>query len=397
MNDAIFSPVTINAKTAVNRIVIQPVETNTADKSGAPTQTTLSRYQSLAKGGAGLIHIESVDFVAESQARTNRLLMNPDNLSKFRALVSAMRNENPDILIIVQLSHGGGLGDSTLSDVVTVLPEGRSASRTLSVGEIDILKQTIVDAARMAREAGVDGIDFKQAHGFLGGEFIQPMNTREDQYGGSFENRTRFFRELMKQLRSELGPDFIIGTRISPYEGIPGGFGTDGPDEVIESLAEPRKFARLCENSGCDFINVSAGHASGNLEILMPTPGFPEGVFRHFGFTRQIKEAVTIPVIGSGYSYLRDGENNLPGDASRKSFSYFANKNIKDNNCDMVGIGRQSIADSAFPEKLEKGNEPDIHWCTACMGCGILLGNHKKVGCVAYDEMYKKVFKSLEI
>lgn len=209
-----------------------------------------------------MIHIESVDFVAESQARTNRLLINPDNLHKFKALISAMRNGNSDILIIVQLSHGGCLGDSTLSDVVTVLPEACSASRTLILEEIDILKQTIVDAARMVREAGADGIDFKQAHGFLGGEFIQPMNTREDQYGGSFENRIRFFRELMKQLRADLGPDFIIGTRISPYEEIPGGFGTDGPDEVIESLAEPKEFARLCERSGCDFINVSAGYVS---------------------------------------------------------------------------------------------------------------------------------------
>jgi len=395
MNNAIFRPITINTKTATNRIVVQPAETNNADENGAPTQLTIERYKNLAIGGAGLVHIESVDFVPESQARTNRLLISPSNLSRFKELVASMRHENPDVLIIIQLSHGGCLGAGELAEVVTILPKGCEASRTLSTKEISILRQTIVDAALLVREAGADGIDFKQAHGFLGGEFIQPMNTRTDQYGGSFENRTRFFCEVMEQLRLKVGPDFIIGTRISPYEGIPGGFGTGGPAEVIENFTEPREFAMLCEKMGCDFINVSAGHASGNLEILMPTSTFPEGVFRHFGFARQIKEAISIPVIGSGYSYLRDGKNDLPGERSKKSFVYFAQKNIEDGNCDMVGIGRQSFADPAFPEKLKSGNESSINWCTTCMGCGILLGNQKQVGCTVYDETYKKVFESL--
>ena len=90
-----------------------------------------------------------------------------------------------------------------------------------------------------------------------------------------------------------------------------GTFGTAGPEDVIEDLSEPIAFAKLMEKSGIDFINVSAGSAAGNLELRMPTVAYPEGVYRHFGWTRIIKSAVSIPVIGSGYSRLKNGDDSL--------------------------------------------------------------------------------------
>ena len=215
-------------------------------------------------------------------------------------------------------------------------------------------------------------------------------------YGGSFDNRTRFFREIFSAVKEKSRSDFLIGTRISPYEGIPGGCGTAGAEDVIEDLTEMKQFASLLEQMGVDFINVSAGYAAANLEILLPTAVFPEGVFRHFTWTKEIKNQVSIPVIGSGYSHPRDGKNNLTGDdREKKSLLWFAGKNLEDGAVDLIGIGRQSIADPHFVEKVRRGKAEEINWCDTCSGCGILLGNNKKIGCTKYDPEFSQILKSL--
>jgi len=107
-----------------------------------------------------------------------------------------------------------------------------------------------------------------------------------------------------------------------------------------------------------------------------------------------VKHLVEIPVIGSGYSYLRDGKNDLKEpNSSKKSFLYYAEKNLKDNNVDLVGIGRQSLADPVFARKILSGDVDKISFCTACGGCSILLRSQKEVGCTVYDKHYKKVLK----
>ena len=179
-----------------------------------------------------------------------------------------------------QLSHAGRLSDPAFKPAFTVYDTGDPKVRVISTQEVVDTREEFVASARRAHEAGADGVDFKQAHGFIGDDFLHPANIRPDQYGGSWENRTRFFRETIARMREAIkDPSFLIGSRISPYEGIPGGFGTSGPDDMIEDLSEPIAFAKLMEKEGIDFINVSAGFASANLEILMPTSTYPEGVW----------------------------------------------------------------------------------------------------------------------
>ena len=95
--------------------------------------------------------------------------------------------------------------------------------------------------------------------------------------------------------------------------------------------------------------------------------------------------------MGSAYSYLRHGKNKLPGDvAEKKSLLYWAPKNIQDGHVDMVGIGRQSLADPLFAKKVLAGEIDDIDFCTACGGCSILLGSQSRVGCAVYRKFYKE-------
>ena len=391
------SPIRIGNKLAPNRIVIHPVEGNNGDSSGNPTERTIERYRKLAEGGAGVIFSEALTISYTSRARKNQLLIAEKTAKGLERLVKAVREVNGKSLFLFQLDHAGRLGDALLSKVVSIYQTGEPRIHVLTEDEIEEIGSTFVKAAVIASHAGVDGIDIKHAHGFLCGEMLRPANARADRFGGSFENRTRFVREMARKMRAAVGDSFLLGVRVSAYEGIPGGLGTAGPAEVIEDLRELIALSKMIEEIGMNYVSVSAGSADANLEILLPTDKYPEGTFRHFGWTKAVKRAVGIPVIGSGYSYLRDGKNNLKEpDPSRKSFIYWAEKNLRDGNVDLVGIGRQSLADPLFPKKILSDEIHLVNFCTACGGCGILLGAQEEAGCTVYDDYYGKLLRRIK-
>ena len=385
----------IGTKIAPSRIVYQPTESNNCEKNGMPTKSTFKKYEEIAYGAPGIIHIESIDVTRETQARSNRMVLVEETLPGFKELVSRIRKINSDSLIIFQLSHAGRLSDPVFKPPVAVYSRFGESLPILTTEEVRQARDEFVSCAVLAWKAGADGVDFKQAHGFLGDDFLHPANNRNDQYGGSFENRTRFFRETYAQMRNKIpDSDFLIGSRISPFEGIPGGCGTLDVDGIVEDLTEMKKFVKIMEKDGLNFINVSAGYAAANLELLLPSDQYPEGVPRLFGWTRIIKEAVGIPVIGSGYSYLRDGINNLYGnDPQKKSLVYYAEKNIEKGYVDLIGIGRQSIADPLFAKKILEHRMDEIQWCQTCGGCGALLGNNKPIGCTVYEPEFTRILE----
>ena len=390
------SPIRIGRKTAPNRIVNQPMECNDADAVGNPTDLTFRRYRKLAEGGAGIIVVESLTITYESRARENQLKISEETVKNLERLVREMRNVNPESLILFQINHSGGVSGPAFSKVVSPYP-GDPNAHLLTAEEIEGIGLLFARAAVLAKQAGADGVDFKHCHGYLCGEMIRPANTRRDRFGGNFENRTRFFRETAEKIKKLVGrDDFLIGARYSIYEAIPGGFGTAGPAEVMEDLAEPLAFAKMVEAIGMDYVNVSAGIPAITPEVVRPTKNYPEGVYRHFGFAKAVKALVKIPVIGSGYSYLRDGKNDLKEpDPSKKSFTYWAEKNLRDGNVDMVGIGRQSLADPLFAKKIVSGNIDQVNFCTACSGCSVLLRSQATVGCAVYDDYYRKVLREV--
>jgi 2,4-dienoyl-CoA reductase-like NADH-dependent reductase (Old Yellow Enzyme family) len=396
MNSEILSsPLKIGNKTAPNRIVNQPMEGNDGDASGNPTELTLRRYRNLAEGGAGIIVIESLTLTYESRARKNQLKISEENAKGLERLVKEMKELNGKSLVLFQINHSGRISGAAFSKVVSLYPTGDPNIHLLTEEEIEGIGEKFVKASVIAKQVGADGIDFKHCHGYLCGEMLRPANIRQDRFGGSFENRTRFFRETTGKIKQAVGEDnFLLGVRYSVYEGIPGGLGTSGPEEVTEELFEPLRFAKMIEELGMNYINVSAGIPAITPEIVRPTKNYPEGVYRHFGWAKAVKYLVKIPVIGSGYSYLRDGKNNLKEpNLSKKSFLYYAEKNLKDGYVDLVGIGRQSLADPLFAKKILCGDVDKVNFCTACGGCSILLKSQKEVGCTVYNKYYKNVLK----
>ena len=396
--EMLSKPLPVGKKVAPNRIVNQPMECNDGDASGNPTELTLRRYRNLAEGGAGMIFVESLTFTYESRARNNQLKISEKNAKGLERLVKEMKEVNGKPLILFQINHSGRISGEAFSKVVSLYPTGDPNIHLLSEEEIEEIGEKFVKASVIAKQVGADGIDFKHCHGYLCGEMLRPANIRQDRFGGSFENRTRFFRETAGKIKEAVGGDnFLLGVRFSFYEGIPGGFGTSGFEEVAEDFFEPLRFAKMVEELGMDYINVSAGIPAITPEIVRPTSHYPEGVYRHFGWAKAVRNLVKIPVIGSGYSYLRDGKNGLKEpNSSKKSFLYYAEKNLKDGHVDLVGIGRQSLADPLFAKKILSGDVDKVNFCTACGGCSVLLRVQKQVGCTVYNKYYKEIWRQMK-
>ena len=392
----ISSPIPIGNKTAPNRIVFQPMECNDADSSGDPSDLSINRYRRFAEGGAGIIFSESLTLTTESRARKSQMAITEKNAEGLSRLIKAMREVNQDSLILFQLNQSGQLSEAAFSKVISVYPTGDPDIHVLTEKEIEEIGDNFVKAAIIAKQVGADGIDFKHCHGYVCTEMIQPANTRNDRYGGSFENRTRFFRETAHKMKSALDDDsFLLGVRFNFYDGTSGGFGSAGPEEVVEDFTEPLAFAKMMEETGMHYINVSAGVAGS--EITQPSKKYPEGVYRLFGWAQAVKKAVGIPVIGSGYTYLRDGKNKLPEpNQEKKSFLYWAEKNIRDGNVDLVGVGRQSLADPLFTKKIIAGDSKTINYCTICDRCLELMFAQKVVGCAVHDKYYRDLYRSLK-
>jgi 2,4-dienoyl-CoA reductase-like NADH-dependent reductase (Old Yellow Enzyme family) len=392
------SPIRIGQKTAPNRIVNQPMECNDADEVGNPTDLTLDRYRRLAEGGAGIIVVEALTITQESRARKDQLGIYEKTAPTLERLVKEMKGINSRSLILFQITHSGQQSGAGFSRLVSVYPLPGQETHILKEEEIEKIGDDFARAALIARQVGADGIDFKHCHGYLCAEMLRPVNTRKDSFGGSFENRTRFFSETLEKIKKSAGGGaFLLGARFSVYEGIPGGFGTSGPNEVVEDLSEPLALVRIMEKAGVDYINVSAGIPAITPEIVRPTKNYPEGVYRHFGWAKAMKKHVRVPIIASGYTYLRDGKNDLKEtDPAKKSFLYWAEKNLKEGICDMVGIGRQSLADPLFAKKMIEGKALEVNYCIACGSCSQLLRAQAQTGCPIYFEYYKKLLKEIQ-
>ena len=374
----------VGNRTVQNRFVAQPMEGNDAVNGGKVSDLTIEKYVNLAKGGWGVIVAEAISITPKSLARKNALIMNHSNLDSFKRLVDEVKQANPDTVLLFQITHSGRNSNPAFSEKTTVCP-GSNEGRLLSTDEIQEIKDGFVSASLLAEAAGADGVDFKCCHGYFGAEIIRPENTRTDRWGGSFENRTRFFREGVSELQAlKKSKDFIVGSRFSMYEGWRGGCGTTAPDSLVEDLSEMKMYLELMAKLGVDYANVSAGIPGRTSEITRPVKGSELMYLNHLRYTRFAKDTLLgigsdIQVFGSAYSVLKEGAFPIGEDMLNNGYA------------DYIGWGRQILADPFTPEKLKNGEA--IDYCTACSGCSKLMVKQENVGCILHNPYYKNVWK----
>jgi len=388
--EELLTPIKIGNLTAPNRIALNAMECNDADDEGNPTKRTYERYARYFEGGAGLIDLEAITVTRESRGRLNQLSVMPENEKALKKFTEDMKKINDRAVFIWQLTHSGEISHPDFSKRVTVKPHADFGGELLSEKDIEMILDQFVLGAKIAHECGADGVDIKICHGYLGTQLLRPYNDRKWKYGGSFENRTRFVFEGYERVKKEIDdPGFIIGSKISFWEGFPGGFGSAGPDTAVMDNTEPIALVKGLEERGADYIIVSAGCPSITLALSQPDRRIPDQVYLHHTFQKTVSDNVSpeTVVIGSAYSIFRDGDNNLQPKVPRekKSLTYWGNKNINDGVCDMIAIGRQTLADPYLPNKLLSGQQEDIDWCIACDNCIELLIRQKAVGCVVHN------------
>ncbi len=398
-NDPVFQPIKVGGLTAPNRFVINAMECCDSDEEGNPTERTYRRYRNLFEGGAGIIDLEAITVQYESRSRQFQLSVMPRNQKALTKLTAEMRKVNPKPLFIWQLTHSGELSSPVFSRRMCVKPLPGFGGDLIDEAYVEKTIEQFIAAAKIAHDCGADGVDFKNCHGYLDSQLLRPYNDRKWKYGGPWENRTRFTYAVYEGIAKAINdPKFIVGSKVSIWEGFPGGQGSAGPESPVMDLTESLDLVKGMEARGAKFIIVSAGSPSITLALSQPDKKVPDDCYLHFTFQKRVRDVLKpeTVVIGSAYSVLNNGKNELQARKKEENTLWFwANKNIRDRVTDMVAIGRQSLADGQLPRKFAEDREKDIRWCTACDNCIELLIRQKPVGCTTYDREYSQALKAI--
>ena len=370
----IFSPLTVKNMTIKNRIVMMPMGTNYGEQNGEMSFLHINYYEQRAKGGTGLIIVEnaSVDSPQGSNG-TTQLRIDHDNylprLFKFCENIHRYGTK-----IAIQINHAGA---SAVSSRINMQPvsasdvpskEGGEIPRPLSKDEILHIVKKYGEAAKRAQTAGFDAVEIHAGHSYLISQFLSPItNKRTDEFGGSVENRTRFCRMVIDEVRKQVGPFFPIMLRLSADELMEGGNTLEDTLEYLDYLQEE-----------VDIFDVSCG-LNGSIQYQIDANYLPDG-WRSY-MAKAVKEKFNKPCISMGN--VRDPK--------------VAERILADGDADLIGMGRGLIAAPAWVNKVATGHECDLRKCISCnVGCaGNRIGVNRPIRCtvnpsVLEGDVYKK-------
>jgi len=410
-----------------NRFCVLPMEGWDGTADGHPSELTVRRWERFGISGAKLIWGgEAVAVQHDGRANPNQLMITPETVGDIAVLREALVREHEahfgtssDLLIGLQLTHSGRfarpndkvrleskiLYHHPLLDARFGIPADLPA---MTDDEIRRLIETFGRAAKLAQSAGFDFVDLKHCHGYLGHEFLTAYD-RPGPYGGSFENRTRFLRELTETVRVS-APGLRIGVRFSAVDLLPFSPGPDGVGRPVSfageryayafggdgtglgvDLSEPFAFMDLLARLGIELVCVTAGSPYYNPHIqrpalFPPSDGYqpPEdplaGVARQVAVTAQLKaHRPDLLCAGSGYSYLQEWLPNVGQAVVRQGMA------------DFVGLGRMVLPYPDFVADVLAGRPLDgRRICRTFSDCTTAPRKGLVSGCYPLDDYYKQ-------
>lgn len=418
-----------------NRIAAQPMEGWDGTVDGNPTESTIRRWRNFGRSGAKLIWGgEAVAVSHEGRANPNQLLMADHTLQGLAVLRDALIEEHRkttgtdrELLIGLQLTHSGrfcrpNAYKRTEPRIVYHHPILDSRLRLaddsplLSDAEIRSIIEQFHRAAKHAQDLGFDFVDIKHCHGYLGHEFLS-AHTRDGSYGGDFENRTRFLREIVQGIRS-VAPGLEIGVRLSAFDTVPfvsdparslngkpgpgipeisstvlpyrWGFGVNPEKPTEYDTSEPIRFLALLQQLDIRLVNLTAGSPYYNPHIqrpalFPPSDGYqpPEdpliGVARQLHATRILKQQFPeLIFVGTAYSYLQE------------FIPHVAQAAVRDHWVDSVGLGRILLTYPEFLWDVSEGRPvANKRICRTFSDCTTAPRNGLPSGCYPLDNYYK--------
>ena len=402
---SLTAPCAVGGREAHNRIAYQAMEGCDGTAAGAPDELTCRRYLRFAHGGPGIIWFEATAVCQEGRANPRQLYLTEQTLDGFQRLVeqikeTSLRENGFAPLIFCQLTHSGryskpnGFPEPLIAYSNPLFEGDRpiEKDRILSDDDLDRIGDALAQGAALAQRAGFDGADIKCCHRYLLSELLSAY-TRPGKYGGSFENRTRLLRESVEKAVAGRSGGFLIGSRLNIYDGFPYpyGFGVSEESGLAPVLTEPVRLAGMLQQAGLDILNITMGNPYVNPHVNRPfamgpyaAPEHPAcGVERMLTGTREVRKALSIPVICSGLSWLGAPSVNVA--AACVSESWF----------DFAGYGRETLADPDLARRITQTGALDrAHTCVACGKCSELMRAGGTPGCIVRDSgLYAPLYR----
>ena len=371
----IFEPITIKRMTIKNRVAMTPMGTNYGETSGEMSNRHMNYYSLRAKGGTGLIILENanIEYPVGSNGTSQIRIDHDSFMPRYYQLVENLHKNGA--MVAIQVNHAGASASSARTGMETVsssnIPTkaGGEIPRPMTREEILTTVKKYGEAAKRVQAIGFDAIEIHCGHSYLMSQFISPYyNKRTDEFGGSVENRLRFPKMVLEEVRKNVGPWFPIIVRISAEERVPGGNTLEDTLEYLEYLDEY-----------VDMYDVSCG-LNPSLQYQIDSNFLPDG-WRSY-MARAVKDKFGKQVINAGN--YRDPE--------------VVEKVLESGDVDIVGMGRGLIAEPNWVSKVQNGEEEILRKCISCnVGCaGNRIGVNRPIRCtvnpaVPEGDIYKKL------
>ncbi|MBQ3263026.1 MAG: FAD-dependent oxidoreductase [Oscillospiraceae bacterium] len=355
-----FTPLKIGSVTLKNRLVQGPVSVPTEDLTDNLTPDGAAFLVERAKGGFGLVIQTAAWADMEVEGLGPGFMMTPLRnpavfMSRCGVLTEKIHSYGAKIFCQVTMGMGRNVPGLKAASRVPDFFMPDQMHEALTVEEIQKKIQYMAQTAAMLKNAGYDGVEVHAMHwGYLIDQFAMALtNQRDDQYGGSLENRVRVCKEIVEAIKAACGQDFPVTMKMGLKSFIKG-FNQptlDGADEAGRTLEESIEIAKLLESYGYDALHVNAGIYDSYWKAL-PTSYEPKGKIMELA--KELKKHVSIPVIVCGR--MNDPE--------------LIESVLADGQVDGVVMSRGGIADADFPHKMEAGRIDEIRPCLACsVGC----------------------------
>ena len=340
----LFSPVDLRGHSLRNRIVFGAHTTNMAVE-GLPTERHAAYYAERAIGGAAMVVVEPMPVHAAAVLTRGNFRHGDDAvIPRFRKVTDAIKDNGA--VAIQQLYHIGSHGDQDNAFHPAWSPSGMPSyhdsdgSHAMTEAEIEETITGFVEAARRCREAGFDGVEVWAAYHGLVDQFWTPWsNRRDDKWGGSLENRTRFSREIISRIRKVCGDDFVIGIAVNDEPDVEIALQRESISEIIELHDRDQMIDYVTCGSGSYF----------DFYKLMPTFLYPEKLGADLAST--LKGVVSNALV-TAESHIRTPDN--------------AETVLGQGQADLVSIVRGQIADPHLASKAREGRPDDIRGCLSC-------------------------------
>ncbi len=361
-HEVLFQPLQLGELNLPNRIVMTTLKLGYGNMAGEVTERHLAFYHRRAEAGIGLMTTEPMYIQLNGRELPTQLgIHNNHNLDGLKALTKVVHDAGGRIM--AHINHAGSVANPMLvppeelisaSDVSC--PATGKAPHSMSLVEIEEAVQAFRDAAHRVRLAGFDAVEIPFSHGYLIHQFISPhTNRRDDEYGGSFENRFRFGSQVVKVVREQVGEELPIVVRMNAMDYVEGGLGIEDALQIAQALQE----------LGADALSVTSGTMCETAAFCLYPTGTPKANL--LPMAARIREAVSLPVIVAG----------------RIRTPQIASEALQAGQADLIGLGRPFLADPDWVKKTQIGDDESILLCAAChQGCLAELRVGHGTGCV---------------